>query len=214
MAKNRQNLKQLFLFNGLLLVVAFILIQYSVITHEKPVTKTEDVNNVEQDNAFQSTSFNPVLKGEFEKVEMFNMVQEPFNIPFKNILEKDKTLDDLKGQWVVLNFWATWCPPCIVEMPHLQELQDNYGGRNVKVVAISLDRQMTPEKLRDFMAEYHFGPIAAYYGDWPTIKPHFQIDALPSTYILSPNGQAVARVGGALDWSSDDANTFIESLIQ
>ena len=228
MAKNKRNLKQLFLFNGLLLVLAFILIQYSVMRYEPDVESEElaiqeeqevvdqsviDAYQAELSKALQASPYEPVLQGEFKKVEIFNSVEEPYNIPFNNILGKDMALEDLKGQWIVLNFWATWCPPCIVEMPHLQALQDKYGNQNVKVVAISLDRQMTPEKLRAVVARYQFGPIAAYYGDWPTIKPHFKIDALPSTYILSPNDQAVARVGGMLDWSNADANAFIESLI-
>ena len=213
MTKKRSNLKQLFLFNGLLFVVAIIIIQFSVkkneVTQDNPVLTSDELSQ-----ALMINPYTPKLEGEFSKnVEVFKDSIAPNNINFKNILGKEMSLDDLKGQWVILNFWASWCPPCIVEMPSLQALHDNYSGKNLQVVAISLDRDIDEVRLRSIMQKYSFGPVAAYYGDWPAIKAHFKIDALPSTYILSPNGQAVMRISGAVDWASLDANTLIDSLL-
>lgn len=198
----KQNLKRLFIFNGLLLVVAFALIQYSVVNNTQMAISSE-------------LGVNPVVQGMFiERLTLFDNPKKIDDIEFKTAFDKDMSLDDLKGQWVVLNFWATWCPPCIVEMPSLQLLQDQYGGQGVKVVGISLDRNMNGKKLREFMKKYQFGPIAAYYGDWPIIRNQVEVKALPTTYILSPNGQAIGIYNGEADWVGEDANAFIESLIQ
>lgn len=219
MAKKTGKLKQLFLFNGLLLAVAFILIQYSVVEHDDvqesdadaPVLVTTEVEN----NGHVEDVYKGIIgESAFSRqMTVFDTAVEPYNIPFKNILGKDMTLDDLKGQWVVLNFWASWCPPCIKEMPSLQSLQDQYGGKGVKVIAIGLDRDMDRDKLGRVLQKFGFGPVAAYFGDWPTIKPHFEITALPTTFILSPSGQMVAMVKGHIDWVGADALAYIDGLL-
>ena len=218
MTKKRRNLKQLFLFNGLLLLIAFILIQYSVInnTEEQEATESRPSNAGEENTSLQETEniYKAVLQGSFEeRLVQFDQPAIPYNISFKNIVGRQMTLDDLKGQWVVLNFWASWCPPCITEMPSLQALQDQYGGQGVQVIGIGLDRQMDGPRLRQVMQKFNFGPVAGYYGDWTEIKKHFDIDALPTTYILSPNGQAVAKLSGHADWIDTGAKLYIESLI-
>lgn len=124
------------------------------------------------------------------------------------------TFDDLKGQWMILNLWATWCPPCLVEMPSLQNLQNKYGGQGVKVVAISLDRKMDGKKLRTFLSRKNFGPIAAYYGDGKRAMDLFAMRGLPTTYILEPGGRAIGSIAGDIDWTGEEATAFIESLIQ
>ncbi len=195
------NLKRLFIFNGLLLIVAFGIIQYSVVTHS---------TEIESDLSLQ-----PVIQGKFgERLTIFETPIPIDNVEFKTVFEKNMSLDDLKGQWVILNLWATWCPPCLVEMPSLQGVEDTYGRQGIKVVAISLDRNMSGKKLREFMNKHQFGPIAAYYGDWTTIKNQLKIKGLPTTYILSPNGQAIGVYSGDAEWMGEDARAFIESLMR
>jgi len=199
--KKKSNLKRLFILNALLLIVAFAIIQYAVVKNEPVIA--------------QDLQINPVVEGEFGKrLTIYDTPRDIPNIEFQTVFNKPMSLDDLKGQWVILNLWATWCPPCIVEMPSLQKLQDTYEGQGVKVVAIALDRNMDGKKLREFMAKYKFGPIAAYYGDYPTINKQVEIKGLPTTYILSPNGQTIGVYTGDADWVSDDAKAFVGSLVK
>jgi thiol-disulfide isomerase/thioredoxin len=215
MANNRQKLKTLFLFNGLLFLVALILIQYSVVSNPE-AAEIEDITKAEFNNNLDRLShlYADALDDPFEtRLEIFDSPITIENATFKNVLDADMSLDDLKGQWVVLNFWASWCPPCIVEMPSFQELQDIYGGKGVKVVAIGLDRGMDGQMLRDIMRRFNFGPVAAYYGEWDVMKQKFDITTLPTTYILSPNGRAVAKLKGKADWANESAKGYIEILI-
>lgn len=199
------NLKRLFIFNALLLVVAFTAIQYAVVEN-MDISAQPTVLELDRDYVVQG-----LLK---QQLKLFDAPTDIPNIKFKNIFDSDMSLDDLKGQWIILNIWASWCPPCIKEMPSLQAVQDAYGGQGIKVIGISVDRDMEGDKLRKVMRHYNFGPIAAYYGEWMDIKPVLGIKGLPTTYILSPNGQAIGMVEGDIDWISDDTNAFIESLIK
>jgi thiol-disulfide isomerase/thioredoxin len=207
--KNQPNLKRLFIFCGLLLIVAFAMIQYSVSTHSQPndepilVAPALTNNNIDfvlgEGLSARFTAFDP-----FEPMPDF---------PFKTVFDRDKTFDNYKDQWVILNLWATWCPPCIVEMPSLQALQDAYGDKGVKVVAIALDKNMNGKKLRNFMAKHQFGAIAGFYGDGPDALKKFSMRGLPTTYILNPQGLAVGRVSGDFDWIGDEAKAFMDGLI-
>lgn len=198
MKKQKRSLRSLFIFNALLLAIAFASIQFSVVKHtdETPLTLT------------------PVLQGRMAEAMTIFEAPEPFpEFTFKTAFNKNITLDDLKGQWVVLNFWATWCPPCLVEMPSLQALQDQIGGQGMQVMAVSLDRNMDGEKLRAFTNKNKFGPIAAFYDADGTVMRTLNLKGLPTSYIIAPNGQAFGVFEGDADWVSDDAIAFITSLL-
>ena len=194
--------KHLFIFNGLLLVVAFFLIQYSVVNEE-----------VEESMPPVAAEFEPVLNGRFaEAVTVFDEPRAMPDISYQTVLGETVNLDDLKGQWVVFNLWATWCPPCLVEMPSLQAAQDKFGGQGIQIIAVALDRNMNSETLKSFMKKQNFGPVAAYYDENNEIMRSLNIRGLPTTYILAPNGRAVALMEGDADWMSDDGQAFLNSL--
>lgn len=200
--RKQKKLRSLFIFNGLLLVVAFILIQYSVVSHE-----------AEEPDPIVLGAVKPIMKGRV--ADAFNYYGEPRdieNFSFNTSFDKKIDVDSLKGQWVVLNFWATWCPPCLVEMPSLQAMQDHFKGQGVKVVAVSLDRDMDAKKLRDFVTKHQFGPIASYYDPTGKLMYNLRLRGLPSTLILAPDGRAVGLFEGDADWMSEDVLAFITSL--
>lgn len=201
----QKKLKSLFIFNILILVVAFIMIQYSVVSHE---TQAED------EKPIVLGTVKPVMKGRVaDAFVYYDEARVLENYKFNTAFDKETSLDDLKGQWVVLNFWATWCPPCLVEMPSLQAMQDNFKGQGVKVVAVSLDRNMNGKKLREFMSKHQFGPIANYYDPTGKLLHQLGLRGLPSTYILAPDGRAIGLFEGDADWTSEDVTAFIASLL-
>lgn len=117
-------------------------------------------------------------------------------------------LRDLHGQVVVLNFWATWCPPCVEEMPALGAMQQKMGDK-VKVVAISLDAD--PRAYEDFLREHKI--------DFFTIRdPKQESNAIygtfkfPETYIIDRNGILRRKFIGPVDWTAPDILDYLNKL--
>ncbi len=105
-------------------------------------------------------------------------------------------LSDFKGNWVVVNYWATWCPPCIEEMPELQSFHDNYEKRGAMVIGINTE-MVSKDKLLRFLADYFITyPI---YTSPPLQESALgRIPGLPTTFIVSPQGNVVARQVGSV----------------
>ena len=122
-------------------------------------------------------------------------------------------IGDLKGQVVVVNLWATWCAPCVKEMPTLAQLQSRYSGKGVKVLAISLDKgDGDIAKAKAFIADKQ--PLAFYHGDYAlafAISP--ATEGLPTTLIFDRSGRERARLEGGADWSTDQAGRVIDHLL-
>ena len=127
---------------------------------------------------------------------------------------KAMTVADLKGQVVVLNFWATWCGPCKEEMPSLAKLQKDYAEKGVKVVAVSVDRLEDADKAKDFLRAS--GGLG-FYND-PGYKVVFGLtprpDGIPTTVIYGKDGLEKARLSGGADWSTDQAKKVMDAVLK
>lgn len=113
------------------------------------------------------------------------------------------------GKLLVLNFWATWCAPCVQEIPSLDEFQKRFAGQGVVVVAVSVDKN--PEKYRRFLERIHvsFGTMRDPSGDIPTEYGTFQF---PESYIIK-DGRIVRKFDNAADWTSDEITQYVQSLL-
>tara|TARA_R110000822_G_scaffold274174_1_gene396540 strand:- start:272 stop:835 length:564 start_codon:yes stop_codon:yes gene_type:complete len=112
-----------------------------------------------------------------------------------------------EGKVVLLNFWATWCPPCIAEMPSLQNLYDEYGER----VDFYLVTSEEPEVVQRFMDKkgYTF-PVYIQQTKAPEI---LFSQTLPTTYLISKEGEIVIKETGAADWDSKKTKEIIDGLL-
>ena len=113
-----------------------------------------------------------------------------------------------EGKVVLINFWATWCPPCVAEMPSLQNLYNEYGNR----VDFYFVSQEDPSKLRRFMdkKDYNFPVYIQEYHAPDVIDAH----SLPTTYIISKDGKIVMDKTGAANWDSEGVKALLERLLQ
>ncbi len=114
---------------------------------------------------------------------------------------------DVKGKVIVLNFWATWCPPCIAEMPSLQKLYDHFKTENVVFLFVSNEEV---EKLASFKSKnsYTFKtyrPISDY-------SHLFDVRSIPRTFIIDKKGRIVVDEKGAADWYDDKVIETITKL--
>lgn len=123
-------------------------------------------------------------------------------------------LADFKGQVLVVNLWATWCAPCVQEMPTLAKLQTAFAGQPVKVMAISLDSADQKDAAQRFILKH--GPLV-FYQD-PQYALPFSLDprpqGVPVTLIFDKNGRERARLEGGADWSSAEAQAVLNRVLQ
>jgi thiol-disulfide isomerase/thioredoxin len=118
-------------------------------------------------------------------------------LAFKLVDSHGKThrLADYKGKWVLVNFWATWCPPCLEEIPDLMSLHDNKKN-NLVVLGIAMDYR-NPKDVLTF-AEQQMISYPIILGDYEMAAQIGPIKGLPTTYLFDPKGQVVAYNVGAL----------------
>lgn len=116
-------------------------------------------------------------------------------------------LAELKGKPVLVNLWATWCVPCIAEMPLLDELAAELG-ETVEVVTVSEDIQGA-EKVVPFFADNKFSHLPQWMDTPNALPPAFGANSLPLTVLYDAQGKEVWRVMGGYDWSSAEARELI-----
>ncbi|PJA98989.1 MAG: thioredoxin [Ignavibacteria bacterium CG_4_9_14_3_um_filter_36_18] len=133
--------------------------------------------------------------------------QADYNFVLKSFDEEFTSLENFKGKTIIINFWASWCPPCIAEMPALQNLYGKVGRSKVEFIMINLDDDI--QKAKDFLAskKYTF-PNYRIAGSFPTI---YQSSTIPTTFVISPEGKIVVKVKGMADYNNDD---FIDELLK
>ena len=108
---------------------------------------------------------------------------------------KTHRLSDYRGKWVVVNFWATWCPPCLEEMPDLDALYASRGGKDLMVIGVALDFQ-NPKEVVEF-ADNMLVSYPIVLGDKKVTDQFARIRGLPTTLIFDPKGKLVkSHLGG------------------
>lgn len=120
--------------------------------------------------------------------------------PFRDETGASVTLRDFRGKIVVLNFWATWCPPCIREMPSLDTLHGMLGGDRFAVVAVSTDRRESMAALRTFYDKHDLRHLPLYQDAGGALARSVGIDGLPTTLILDQDGRLLGTHTGYVNW--------------
>lgn len=122
------------------------------------------------------------------------------------------TLEDYRGKYVLLNFWATWCAPCRKEMPQLSELQTEFGGDDFEVLTIATGRN-SPTGIKKFFEEIGVDNLPRHQDPRQELAAQMAIFGLPITVLIDPDGNEVARLRGDADWASDNAKAIIATVL-
>lgn len=112
-----------------------------------------------------------------------------------------------KGEVVIVNFWATWCPPCIAEMPSFEKLFLDYKDR----ISFYFVTSEEPETIQKFISENDYSFPVVRPGSMPPVQ--LQSKILPTTYVLSREGEIVVAKKGSADWNSEDFRTLLDELL-
>lgn len=117
--------------------------------------------------------------------------------------------ESLRGKVIFMNVWATWCPPCIAEMPGIQKLYNSVDTSKIAFVMLSVD-EGGQQKVKKFIDRK--GYTFPVYMPLSGIPAAFQSSAIPTTFILSPEGTLVARQEGMANYNTDKMRDFLGSL--
>jgi thiol-disulfide isomerase/thioredoxin len=137
----------------------------------------------------------------------------PVDLPAAEIFDADDaplTLERWRGQWVVLNFWATWCAPCRHEMPSLDRLQ--VAMPELAVVPVATGRNAV-EGITAFYSEAGVTSLPILRDPKSALARGMGVMGLPVTVVLNPEGQEVARLIGDAEWDSPDAKAVLAALM-
>jgi len=124
---------------------------------------------------------------------------------------KPTTLADYKGQVVLLNIWATWCEPCKVEMPSLEQLEKDMGPQGLKIVAVSID-EGGPDVVRQYARDLGL-TFRILHDQSGSIKQIYQTTGVPESFVINRAGTIEKKVIGATDWDATVNKDLIRRLL-
>ncbi len=125
-----------------------------------------------------------------------NTLADVADFALRDLQGKMHTIADHQGKWIVVNYWATWCPPCLEEMPELEIFHNNHYPDTAVVLGVNME-DVSREKIEAFVEEQFLSfPILPASAD--VAQPLGRVPGLPTTFLISPEGEVVARQVGGL----------------
>lgn len=119
-----------------------------------------------------------------------------------------KALSAFRGKLVVLNIWATWCPPCREEMPSLEGLSKRVDPRQTVVIGLSVDNDIN--LVREFVIQYKVSFENYIDSDMKIARDTLRVTGFPETLLVSPEGKLIRRIVGKRDWQSSETMKLLE----
>jgi thiol-disulfide isomerase/thioredoxin len=141
-----------------------------------------------------------LLLGLFTAITAF---AEPVDFTLNDVDGKPRSLSEFRGKWVIVNYWATWCPPCLDEIPDLVEFHEKHKDKDAVVLGINFE-EADREQLLEFV-DQHFMTYPVLSMDPVPVTPLGPVLGLPTTYIISPQGERVARQEGPITGAAIEA---------
>ncbi|MEX2616843.1 MAG: TlpA disulfide reductase family protein [Alphaproteobacteria bacterium] len=134
------------------------------------------------------------------------------DVEFLNAAGEALTLSAFRGKVVLVNFWATWCAPCIREMPSLDRLKAKIGDNDFEIVAISEDRKGA-EVAIPFLKKLGIENFTSYFDTRMKLARGFGLIGMPTTYLIDREGNIVGSLSGTAEWDSPEAVATVRELL-
>ena len=150
-------------------------------------------------------------KEELKKMQVLSEPPAQPQMNFKMVDGTDISLKDFRGQTVLLNIWATWCAPCIAEIPSLDVLQKERGSANFTVVAVSMDRHIDDAKA--FYADNKIHNLVLYHDPTFSLSSKVKVKGIPISILYDKNGREIARISGEVDWQGRQVSALLDTIL-
>jgi thiol-disulfide isomerase/thioredoxin len=149
-------------------------------------------------------------------VKSFELAATPVPAPdfgWRNATGDPTSLKAYAGKLVVMNFWATWCAPCITELPSLQRLQEKLGAAPIIVVALNIDRgDAGADKARAMLKRLKLDELAFQGDSESRAYRALGIEVMPTTIVFDPQGREAGRLQGPAEWDAPEAQKLLQAL--
>ncbi len=144
-----------------------------------------------------------------------NMVQAKEVVPAPEVvlenLEGGKiSLKDYRGKWVFINFWATWCPPCIKEMPDMESFYNKFKKHNFVMLAVSIDKKK--KLVEKFVKKYNL-TFEIFFDPKTKVAKQFGVKGIPATFVINPQGEIISQASGPREWMDPSIIDYFEKLM-
>ena len=134
------------------------------------------------------------------------------NFTLKNLDGKEISLNQFRGKHVLINFWATWCGPCKIEMPSLEALYERFKDRNFVLLAISND-MFGANIVKPFVKAHNIN-FPVLLDQRLKVSNAFGVVSLPTTFMIDPQGKIIGALFGAEDWATPSNILYFENLLK
>jgi thiol-disulfide isomerase/thioredoxin len=162
-------------------------------------------------NKGETGSLDTYARGEMRQ---FTTLAEPPpqpDVAYVDAQGNEVRLSDYRGQVILVNFWATWCAPCVEEMPALDRLQAELGGEDFQVVTVSLDRGMG--EVIEFFERMGLANLPIIHDSNLASFSRIQTPGLPTSVLYDRQGREIGRLTAPAEWDGDDAKALIRAAI-
>jgi len=140
---------------------------------------------------------------------------ELYQLSFNNVEQQQVSLGEYKGKVILLNFWATWCPPCVKEMPTMERLRNHFSDQPFEIVAINAGEQSAAVESFLMDMEMKGTPLT-----FPILLDEkgrsfreFGLKGLPMTFLFDQQGELIETIGGGADWDTPEKIKKIENIL-
>ena len=158
------------------------------------------------------TGLDLFAKGSLKKLTALENPPVQPNMVFTSPDGSEMRLSDYKGKVILVNIWATWCAPCIAEMPMLDELQVKRGGSDFEVVTISLAR--TAAEAEAWLRKNKIDNLPIWHDGTYNVSAKLALPGLPTSIFYNKDGREIARIPGEVDWTSEEALALVDYLVE
>lgn len=146
----------------------------------------------------------------------FGVPPQPIDAPdlsIPNLEGEEVSLSSLEGKVVLLNFWATWCPPCRAEMPAMENVYRELKDEGFDILAVSTrDPRETRQKVEAYIAENDYTFPVLFDESGGAVPPFYRTGSIPTSYLIDKEGQVIARLIGAYEWDNEELVELLREL--
>lgn len=148
-------------------------------------------------------------------VDLINVLPKTYPIKpveFNDVDGKAIDFSHYKGKVIMVNMWATWCPPCVRELPAIERLATKFKAEDFALLPISIDAE-GKQQVQSFLNTLGMAGFNSYYDPEQNLGQVFPLDTIPATFILDQDGQLIAFVRSFVDWDDAKAVSLIQGFI-